>query len=679
MKHLYFVLLICIFTSCTTSEENTNPQKTLIDFFLPLPNQAPLVSEGTWGAEGVLPRDTANGLEDATLKNWCYWDGSIVKDDAGKYHMYASRWTQELSHSRGWNKGSKGMHSVSDHLFGPYKDLGEAWPNWNNGMGHNVIGLRMHDGRYALVNSEVVPGEVFVSDNPEGPFERLGNFEIDPNGYYPGWGRYNELDDGAMKAGVVGHLSNVMIILRPGGRYMMVARHCVPMISDNGILGPYKMFADKAWLGVKGLPQFKMEDPTVWYSDNMYHIAVNFHGADSTFHLTSADGIHNWKNRGLVYHNSRNVFKHTDGTVENWFTVQRPTVYVEDEEVKAFNFSVIDVHKGKDKANDNHGSKVIVVPFDGKAFRKHINQIVEAENNLSDATPALAPWQSTDIGTVKTKGNTGYDAEVNTIRVKACGNKMDATQDAFRYVYQEVSGDIASQVLVLSHDVSENPVKAGLMIRSSLEDDAPFIYAAIDKETGFTLTKRDKKARKVSIVHKTKMEAPYYLRMVKKDNWVSCYISSSNRLNWKMVGKLKIDLNDTFYMGLASTSNNSLETGFARYKNAEIHTLGKPKQDGIVNHTFPDTISASGIVDFEIEMESIKANDIWVELQNVQTLEKYKVLRKRCWKSGSYKLTYDAGKPLDPNATYWFVIKTVPMHFHDSEHIQSAFKKVFVQ
>lgn len=63
-------------------------QKTLIDFFEPMPIQEPLVSEGIWGASNVLPRDVANGLEDPKMENWCYWDGSIVKDDEGIYHMY---------------------------------------------------------------------------------------------------------------------------------------------------------------------------------------------------------------------------------------------------------------------------------------------------------------------------------------------------------------------------------------------------------------------------------------------------------------------------------------------------------------------------------------------------------------------------------------------------------------
>ena len=145
---------------------SVSAQKTLIDYFLPMQPQAPLVTEGVWGDKDVFPRDTTNGLEGKSIydpktgkylvKDWCYWDGSIVKDDEGKYHLYASRWGQEFHHGEGWTKDSKAIHAVSDRLQGPYKDLGLTWPQWNNGKGHNVIGLRMNDGRYALVTSEVV-------------------------------------------------------------------------------------------------------------------------------------------------------------------------------------------------------------------------------------------------------------------------------------------------------------------------------------------------------------------------------------------------------------------------------------------------------------------------------------------------------------------------------------------
>lgn len=381
MKKLIVLSIVVLAASCGVKNKKSAEveKKELIDFFLPMEPQQELVSRGVWGAENVKPRDTSNGLEDTTLKNWCYWDGSIVKDDAGKYHMYASHWTQEMSHGQGWHIGTKAIHSVSKNVSGPYKDTGLVYPFWKEGLGHNTVALRTHDGKYAVITSEVTRGEIFIADQPEGPFKLLGEIKIDPNGFDSVLARYDEHNKGAVKSGTVGHMANVQILLRPDGNYLLIARSTAPMLSKNGILGPYKIMGDKIYKGMRGVPQEKMEDPTVWYSGGMYHMVVNNHGVDTSHHFSSPDGIHNWKYRGIAFKKDGGIFKYTNGVVNQWAMVQRMTVYVENGHPTHFLFSVIDVHKGKDRPNDNHGSKIVMVPFDGKAFDEHMQAIVKSE------------------------------------------------------------------------------------------------------------------------------------------------------------------------------------------------------------------------------------------------------------------------------------------------------------
>lgn len=348
-------------------------RKQLIDYFLPMEPQGPLVSEGIFGVPAVFPRDPKNGLEDSTVENWVYWDGRIVKDDAGKYHLYASRWDQKYSHSKGWHDGSKAVHSVSDDVMGPYKDTGLAWPHWKEGKGHNVIGLRMHDGRYAMVCSAITYGEVFVSDNPDGPWELLGKIQVDENGFSRSLAI---LDSGGRE-----RLSNVSMILRPDGRYMIVPRSTCTMISDNGILGPYKIMHDRVYRNYPELPQSKNEDPTVWYSGGRYHIVYNHWPSKTAYHFTSEDGINDWTYRGIAFKKDAMPFRYTDGTVNDWAFIERPMAFVEDGHVTHFTFSVLDVKKGKDKGNDKHGSKILVVPFDGAAFDRDLQKQIDAEND----------------------------------------------------------------------------------------------------------------------------------------------------------------------------------------------------------------------------------------------------------------------------------------------------------
>ena len=346
------------------------PAKSLSNYFQPMPIIGSLAKDA-WGAPEVLPRDPRNGLEDSTLKQWCYWDGQIIKAPDGKYHMFASRWDQARGHN-GWF-GSVAVHTVSDNLFGPYLDKGMCWPDNQGGKGHNVTALVMPDGRYAVVVSETRPGDVFVSKSLDGPWEHLGQLKVDANGFNP--------RDGGM--------SNVSIMVRPDGDYMIVPRSGAIWLSKDGILGPYKIQGPPIYPKIKDLPTLEnLEDPVVWYSGGLYHIVVNSWSNRKAFHLTSGDGINDWTYQGIAYDPTTDFLRYTDGTVNHWNKIERPGVYIEDGHVKAFTFAPIDVEKDQERGNDTHGSKVLVVPFDGAALDRDLQ-------SARNRQPVSAPAEST--------------------------------------------------------------------------------------------------------------------------------------------------------------------------------------------------------------------------------------------------------------------------------------------
>jgi hypothetical protein len=333
-------------------------EKTMIDYFLPMPIHDQLTTNA-WGAPGVLPRDPQNGLEDSTLKQWYYWDGKIIQGPDGKYHMFASRWDQARGHN-GWF-GSKAVQAVSDNVTGPYLDQGLLWPDNQGGKGHNVTALTLPDGTYAVVVSETRPGDVFVSKSLDGPWEHLGSLKFATNG-----------------VSTRGATSNDSILLRPDGNFEIIARPGAIMISTNGILGPYVIQGPSIYRGIPGLPQYNLEDPVIWYSGGLYHVTVNCWSDRKAFLLTSIDGISNWTNRGLAYDPDANFLRYTDGTVNHWNKIERPNVYLENGHVAYFTFAVIDVPKDQDQGNDGHGSKVIVVPFDGAGLDRDLQSTAGA-------------------------------------------------------------------------------------------------------------------------------------------------------------------------------------------------------------------------------------------------------------------------------------------------------------
>lgn len=355
-------------TNSGTAQSQPAARKSLIDYFLPMPIHGSL-SKDAWGATNVLPRDVQNGLEDTTAKQWCYWDGQIIKAPDGKYHMFASRWSQTNGHW-GWG-GSMAVHAVSDNLIGPYVDKGLCWPENQGGKGHNVTALVLPDGRYAVVVSETRPGDVFVSKSLDGPWEQLGSIQVDANGF--------DAKDGRM--------SNVSIMVRPDGNFEIVPRSGAIWISTNGVLGPYKIQGPSIYPGFPELPKENLEDPVVWYSGGLYHIVVNCWSARKAFHLTSPDGIKNWTYRGVAYDPTADFVRYTDGTLNHWNLMERPGVVLENGHVAWFTFAVVDVPKWQEKGNDNHDSKILVVPFDGAALDRDL------QNAPKTTQPAASPAQ----------------------------------------------------------------------------------------------------------------------------------------------------------------------------------------------------------------------------------------------------------------------------------------------
>jgi hypothetical protein len=276
--------------------------KAFIDYFQPMPIVGSLTTN-SWGTATVGPRDPKNGLEDPTMKQWDYWDGKIIKGSDGKYHMFASRWQQACGHN-GWFE-SKAVHAVSDNLFGPYVDKGLCWPDSAGGKGHNVTALQLADGRYAIVISETRPGTVYVSKSLDGPWQELGKITVAGD---PKW-----------------HASNEIILLRPDGKYEMFGRPGVPMISTNGVLGPYVAQDPSIYPHVAGMPQHELahlEDPVLWFSGGLYHVVVNNWSDRRAYHLTSKNGIDDWTYRGVAYDPTKDYVRYTNVSVTRGTTMQ---------------------------------------------------------------------------------------------------------------------------------------------------------------------------------------------------------------------------------------------------------------------------------------------------------------------------------------------------------------------
>jgi hypothetical protein len=341
--------------------------KPFEEYIKPMPPVAPL-SDATWGVAGVIPRDISNGIESTKGKGvhpeYYYWDGQIIRAKDGKYHMFMSTFLANTNFGTGW-LNSDAYHAVSEtNVLGPY--VRKDYPYTNNGShkGHNVSAAELPDGSYVVIVSEIVPFQLFKSSSLDGPW----------TGCSP------QSDIGA---------SNISMFPRHDGKYQIVERHGQIAISDT-LCGhyvkqnptcSYTQSSDAAGTiypkrtSIPGVsnPQYTwQEDPHIWRSGGTYHIIYSGSGDRVGWHVYSPDGITGWKDNGYAWspRDYQKIFCYEGSThCDAWYKMERPSVVLQDGHPTHITWAVADVDKDNQVLPDtNHGTKVVVVPFDGVAF-----------------------------------------------------------------------------------------------------------------------------------------------------------------------------------------------------------------------------------------------------------------------------------------------------------------------
>jgi hypothetical protein len=360
------VLLALLLAGVSLSVSTVAQAKVFMDYLKPMPPVAPL-SDATWGVAGVLPRDISNGIESARGKGvhpeWYYWDGQIIRAKDGKYHMFMSVFSGNTNFGTSWLT-SDAYHAVSEtNPLGPYVRKDYVYTYNGKHTGHNVTAFELPGGGYALVVSENVrPFTIFRADSLDGP-----------------WTPCNP----SMPFDV----ANVSVFPRHDGKFQLTYRHGGIAIADT-LCGTYKKVqpkctyptanADTVYVkrtSIPGVtnPNFTWEeDPHIWYSAGTYHIIYSGSGDRVGYHIYSKDGINDWKDNGYGWspREYKKIFCYEGSTVCNaWYKMERPSVVLENGHPTFATWAVSDVDKDNQVLpNSNHGTKVVVIPFDGVAF-----------------------------------------------------------------------------------------------------------------------------------------------------------------------------------------------------------------------------------------------------------------------------------------------------------------------
>ena len=171
-----------------------------------------------------------------------------------------------------------------------------------------------------------------------------------------------------------------------------------------------------------------------------------------------------------------------------------------------------------------------------------------------------------------------------TITMSASGADIWGQADEFRYAYKQLSGDGEISARVLSATNTDAWVKAGVMIRETLDPGSKHAIMAVTPTVSHGVAFQNRvttSGDSFSAHHDVGLSYPCWVRLVRQGNQITAYYSE-NGVNWVQVpagtgtdasrNPQTILMSANVYIGLAVTSHNANATCIAEF--SDVKTTG---------------------------------------------------------------------------------------------------------
>jgi tricorn protease-like protein len=199
-----------------------------------------------------------------------------------------------------------------------------------------------------------------------------------------------------------------------------------------------------------------------------------------------------------------------------------------------------------------------------------------------------------DVGAVKHAGSTRFDAKSGEYRLTAGGANMWGATDAFHFASKRVSGDLALEARVAFAEAEGDPHrKAGLMVRASLDADAPYADAVVHADGLVSLQYR---LTKGGLTHEIQSAAKGRRVRLLRDGDLFSFLVAGDDGVFHPAGAVLVRLGDDVHAGLAACSHDDAATTTALVTGVRVEALGVVKDaERVVESTLEVIDVATGV------------------------------------------------------------------------------------
>jgi regulation of enolase protein 1 (concanavalin A-like superfamily) len=184
--------------------------------------------------------------------------------------------------------------------------------------------------------------------------------------------------------------------------------------------------------------------------------------------------------------------------------------------------------------------------------------------SYGNTVPASVGLQSVDVA-ASPSGSTTVVTPGTDFNVTAGGPGVTGTSDAFRFIYQQQTGNFDVKVQVQSITVAGNFSTAGIMARSTLDANSADVYMSASP-VNFRFKYRPTTGAATTITANGTTAYPkVWVRLSRVGNLFTGY-TSTDGVNWTMMSSITVALPATVDLGLAVASNVNTMTTTAQLR-----------------------------------------------------------------------------------------------------------------
>src|SRR5215467_565210 len=176
---------------------------------------------------------------------------------------------------------------------------------------------------------------------------------------------------------------------------------------------------------------------------------------------------------------------------------------------------------------------------------------------LSSLAPVSAQtlpsgWSTADVGAVGATGSASGSG--GSFTVAGAGADVWGSADAFRYVYRTLTGDGTIVTEVTSEQFIANWVKAGVMMRESLDPASRQAFMLVSPGKGLAFQRRVDTGGLSTSTSGGLLTAPYFVKLTRSGATITAS-ESPDGSSWTTVGSDTFAMPQTIYVGLAVSSH----------------------------------------------------------------------------------------------------------------------------